>query len=171
MSVDPAALHPLIRPFTLSDLDRVVAIERSVYPFPWTRGIFADCIRVGYDCWGLQLQFELAGYAVQTHAAGESHLLNLCIHPDWQRRGYGSLLLEHAIRRARTLDCLSMFLEVRPSNLAGIRLYRKRGFVPVGERQGYYRAEDGRENAIVMRIQLQDTADPDSTVVPMSDPF
>jgi ribosomal-protein-alanine N-acetyltransferase len=111
-------------------------------------------MRVGYDCWGLQAGPQLVGYSVLTRAAGECHLLNLCIHPDWQNNGYGSLLLEHAIRLANIQNCSSMFLEVRPSNPAGVRLYRRRGFAIVGERQNYYRAELGRENAIIMRKVL-----------------
>jgi ribosomal-protein-alanine N-acetyltransferase len=171
MSVEPTSLYPLVRQFTMNDLDRVVEIEHEVYPFPWTRGIFSDCIRVGYDCWGLQLGYELVAYAVQTQSAGENHLLNLCVHPDWQRNGYGSLLLEHVIRRARSQACSSMFLEVRPSNIAGIGLYQKRGFQIVGERPDYYRAENGRENAVIMRFELRNSGVVGLEIVPQGDPF
>ena len=81
--------HPLVRPLVWDDLDRIMAIELAAYPHPWTRGIFSDCLRVGYDCWGLQLGTRLVGYSVQSDAAGESHLLNLCVAPEWQRRGCG----------------------------------------------------------------------------------
>ena len=86
--------------------------------------------------------------------AGENHLLNLCVAPHWQRKGYGNLMLDHAIRLARLQKCSSMFLEVRPSNPSGIRLYEQKGFCTVGKRPGYYRAADGREDAIVMRLDL-----------------
>lgn len=154
MSANPRPFDPEIRVLTLNDLDRIIKIEHSAYPFPWSRGIFVDCMRVGYDCWGLQVRDLLVAYAIQTHAAGESHLLNLCVDPEWQRAGYGSILLEHAICQATVKGCLSMFLEVRPSNPAAIGLYERRGFVVVGERRNYYRAEKGRETAIVMRLQL-----------------
>lgn len=154
MSADPRPFDPEIRTLSHSDLDRIVEIERSAYPFPWSRGIFSDCLRVGYDCWGLQVRDLLIGYAIQTHGAGESHLLNLCIDPEWQRAGYGSILLEHAIGHATLHGCSSMFLEVRPSNPVAIRLYQGRGFAVVGERRNYYRAEKGRETAIVMRLDL-----------------
>ena len=62
MSVEAKAVHPLIRPLTWGDLDRIMEIELAAYPVPWTRGIFGDCIRVGYDCWGLQREGELIGY-------------------------------------------------------------------------------------------------------------
>jgi ribosomal-protein-alanine N-acetyltransferase len=154
MIADPEAMHPLVRKLAEEDLDRVFEIETAAYPFPWSRGIFSDCLRADYDCWGLQAGAELLGYCIQTHAAGECHLLNLCVAPDWQQRGMGSILLAHAIRLARRQGCESMYLEVRPSNPAGFALYAKNGFEVVGERPDYYRAGEGSENAIVMRLSL-----------------
>ena len=154
MSADPRPFDPEVRALSRNDLDRIMEIERSAYPFPWSRGIFADCLRVGYDCWGLRIQQMLVAYAIQTHAAGESHLLNLCVDPAWQRSGYGSILLEHVISHAMLNGCASMFLEVRPSNPVALRMYQRRGFSVVGERRDYYRAEHGRETAIVMRLDL-----------------
>lgn len=158
MSVAPSPLHPLLRPLVPGDLDRVMEIERAAYPFPWTRGIFSDCLRVGYDCWALQIGSQLIGYSIQSDAAGESHLLNLCVDPHWQRRGYGRILLENAVRIAHSHHCKSMYLEVRPSNPAGIALYAAQGFEVIGRRPAYYsaRAPDGqgREDALVMRLLL-----------------
>jgi len=162
VSAEAEALHPLIRPLNWGDLDRIMEIELAAYPVPWTRGIFSDCIRVGYDCWGLQLGSRLVGYSVQTGAAGEAHLLNLCVEPGWQRQGFGGLLLENAVRIARSRGCSSMYLEVRPSNRAGIGLYQGHGFALIGRRPGYYstradpgpRQEAGREDALVMRLDL-----------------
>lgn len=171
MSADPRPFDPEIRALRPEDLDRIAEIERSAYPFPWTRGIFADCMRVGYDCWGLQVRDRLVAYAIQTNAAGESHLLNLCVDPEWQRAGYGRILLEHAIGNATLNGCTSMFLEVRPSNPVAIRLYQKRGFTVVGERKNYYRAEKGRETAIVMRMKLGEAGPNLARPVIVSDPF
>jgi ribosomal-protein-alanine N-acetyltransferase len=172
MSAGLESLHPLIRSLTWGDLDRIMEIELAAYPFPWTRGIFSDCIRVGYDCLGLQLGPRLIGYCIQTDAAGEAHLLNLCIEPGWQRRGFGGMLLETALRVARAHGCSSMFLEVRPSNVAGIALYESHGFRVIGSRPGYYSAgrapaaatadeaaardAEDREDALVMRLELRD---------------
>lgn len=156
MSADPRPFDPEIRALIPQDLDRIMEIENSAYPFPWTRGIFADCFRVGYDCWGLQVGASLIAYAIQNQSAGECHLLNLCVDPQWQRAGYGSILLEHAIGHAVLNHCRCMSLEVRPSNPVAVRLYHNRGFKVMGERRNYYRAERGRENAIVMRLDLVD---------------
>ena len=154
MAADPKTLHALVRDLTEEDLDRLIEIEHAAYPFPWTRGIFADCIRVGYDCTGLQVGPVLIGYTIQSLAAGENHLLNLCIAPDWHGNGYGNLMLDHAIRLAIEKNCSCMFLEVRPSNPAGMGLYERKGFSIVGQRPNYYRSADGREDAVVMRLTL-----------------
>jgi ribosomal-protein-alanine N-acetyltransferase len=147
-------LHPVIRDLTVADLARINEIEQSAYPFPWTAGIFADCLQVGYDCTGLQVGSILIGYAIQSQAAGESHLLNLCVAPSWQGVGYGSILLEQAIRLATSQGCDHMYLEVRPSNPAGLGLYERRGFVTLGRRPNYYRTDGGREDAIIMSLSL-----------------
>ena len=154
MVTEPATLYPLIRQMNADDLDRVFKIEQDAYPFPWTRGIFEDCIRVGYDCCALQAGPRMIAYSICSHVAGESHLLNLCVASQWQRNGYGNLMLDHIIRNARLRQCTSMFLEVRPSNPTGIGLYERKGFFVLGIRPGYYRAAVGREDAIVMRLDL-----------------
>jgi ribosomal-protein-alanine N-acetyltransferase len=47
-----------------------------------------------------------------------------------------------------------MLLEVRRSNGAGRDFYDRHGFLVIGERRGYYAAEPGREDAIVMARDL-----------------
>ena len=161
MSAEPASVHPVLRRLAPEDIDAIYEIELAAYPFPWTRGIFSDCIRVGYDCWGLQAGEHLAAYSVHMHTGGECHLLNLCVSPRWQRHGFGRILLDHVVRQSLAQDCFCIFLEVRRSNRPGIKLYRKRGFKVVGERRDYYRAEGGREDAIVMGLDLPEAAGPE----------
>jgi ribosomal-protein-alanine N-acetyltransferase len=146
--------HPLIRRLIEQDVDEVYSIEKLAYPFPWTRSLFVDCLNAGYACFGLQIGRNLAGYTIFNWAANEAHLLNICVHPDWQHRGYGSLLLEYTINQVTRMDNKTMFLEVRESNLRAAALYRNRGFKTIGYRPSYYRAGDGRENAIVMQLEL-----------------
>ena len=150
----PDKAHPLIRRLVLEDVDRIFEIEQLAYPFPWTRGLFVDCLRAGYALFGVQIGKDLAGYTILNWAAGEAHLLNLCIHPDWQRRGYGSLLLEYAINHVTRHDSEILFLEVRTSNLRAAKLYQNRGFKVIGRRRSYYQAGEGREDAIVMSLVL-----------------
>lgn len=154
MITDPDTGHPLIHRLDAKDVDLIYAIEQLAYPYPWTRGIFEDCFQVGYDCYGLKIGKDLAGYTIFTHAADEAHLLNLCIHPEWQHRGFGSLLLEYAISRVAKQENEAMFLEVRESNPRAANLYQNRGFKIVGRRRSYYQAGSGREDAIIMRLEL-----------------
>jgi ribosomal-protein-alanine N-acetyltransferase len=149
-------VHPLIRRFGMEDIDRIFEIEQLAYPFPWSRGIFVDCLGAGYACFGLQLGKNLAGYTILSRVADEAHLLNLCIHPDWQNRGYGSLLLEYAIDYVSRSETRAMFLEVRISNPRAEKLYKNRGFRIVGRRASYYQSGEGREDAIVMSLKLRD---------------
>jgi len=147
--------HPLIRRLGLEDVDRIFKIEQLAYPFPWTHGLFVDCLNAGYACFGLQIGKDLAGYTIFSWAAGEGHLLNLCIHPDWQHRGFGSLLLEYTINQVVRLDNETLFLEVRASNTRAATLYKNRGFKVIGNRPSYYQAGEKREDAVVMSLQLR----------------
>lgn len=137
-----------------ADLPEVLAIEAAVYSHPWTRGNFADSLRSGYECWTWRHQVDLVGYFVLLVAAGESHLLNLTIAAAHQRQGCGAALLRAVMRLARDEGGRQLFLEVRPSNLAALGLYRKFGFRQVGMRKGYYPAGGGREDALVLEIGL-----------------
>jgi len=154
LKLNPDKKHPLIRRLDLEDVDRIFELEKLAYPYPWTRSLFVDCLNSGYAFFGLQVGKELAGYAIFNWAVGEAHLLNLCIHPDWQHRGYGSLLLEYSINHVIRHDNASMFLEVRTSNTRAAKLYKNRGFKVIGTRPAYYQAGEGREDAIVMRMEF-----------------
>lgn len=147
-----AVLSPrlAVRAMLRRDLDAVSEIEQASYPFPWTRGIFQDCLRVGYRCQVLSTDEGIVGYAIVSHTLDEAHLLNLCIHPECRRGGLASLLLDHVVREAQVGDAHRLFLEVRPSNKAAVRLYKSNGFRTIGRRPGYYPADEGREDALVM---------------------
>lgn len=143
-----------LRPMREEDLDLVMAIERDAYPFPWTRGIFRDCLRADYPAWIHEARGEAVGYAVISLAAGEAHILNLCTAPVAQGQGHGRRLLRHVLRMARGRGAQRVFLEVRPSNEHAIALYHGEGFNEIGRRPRYYPAIGGREDAIVMAMEL-----------------
>ncbi|HSH26390.1 MAG TPA: ribosomal protein S18-alanine N-acetyltransferase [Wenzhouxiangella sp.] len=143
-----------IRAMLRGDLSVVAQIDEASYPYPWTRGIFQDCLRVGYRCRVLEADSEIAGYAIVSHALDEAHLLNLCIHPEQRGSGLARLLLEHVIREAQVGRADRLFLEVRPSNKAAVTLYKSSGFRTIGRRPGYYPAGQGREDAMVMVLHL-----------------
>ncbi len=143
-----------IREMTYDDLSMVSDIERRSYEFPWSHGVFRDCLLAGYQCIVLTRDSSVAGYAILSIAAGEAHILNLCIDPDCRSRGYGERLLDELLCRARSADVDRVLLEVRPSNTAAHALYRKKGFHKIGERPAYYKARGGNEDADLLAKRL-----------------
>ena len=148
-----------IRRMSEHDLDEIMDIETATYDYPWTRGIFQDCLRVGYDGWVIQFDGEIKAYGVLSKGGGEAHVLSLVVAPAMRRQGLGRILLEHMISHCRARKISDLFLEVRPSNPAAIKLYQSMGFNEVGLRADYYPAANGREDALVMTLTLLDAAD------------
>ncbi|MBD8899314.1 ribosomal protein S18-alanine N-acetyltransferase [Rhodanobacter sp. DHG33] len=146
----PASHMRLMR---MDDLDAVAAIEQASYDFPWTRGIFADCIKAGHPCWVLCIGEEVAGYGILSVAAGEAHVLNICISAEHRGLGLGRHLLGRLLDVARWSGAQHVFLEVRPSNPLAKVLYESVGFHEIGRRPRYYPAREGREDAIVMELR------------------
>lgn len=159
----PAFAPRVLRPMHQRDLDTVVGIERLIYSHPWTPGNFRDSLHAGYSCWVLEAQDGIIGYCVMMVGVGEAHLLNLSVAPAWQRHGLGSGMLRHLLERAREWGARELLLEVRPSNAAARALYAGFGFREVAVRRGYYPAEQGREDAILMACAC---GEPDASCVP-----
>jgi ribosomal-protein-alanine N-acetyltransferase len=141
-------------PMNVHDLDEVLAIEYRAYPFPWGRGNFADSISAGYSCWVCRVGGELVGYFVVMLAVDDVHLLNLCVAEKHRGRGLGARLLRQAMMAGRQGGATSLLLEVRPSNEKALALYKHFGFQQIGVRRGYYPAEQGREDALVLTHSL-----------------
>lgn len=146
--------QPLLRNMQLDDLDSICEIESRCYPYPWSKRIFADCIKVGYSCWVMKLDGQIVGYGILAAAAGEAHILNVCVDRDYQNQGLGHVMADRLINMARWFHCDKIFLEVRPSNTPAVCLYQRLGFETVGSRPGYYPAAYGREDALIMALSL-----------------
>ena len=144
----------VFRPMVEEDLPGIMRVEKAAYQFPWSETIFRDCLRVGYCCWILESDDELVAHGVMSVAAGESHILNLCVHPDSQNTGMGREMLGHLLEIARQHRAEMVFLEVRPSNEVAKKLYLGAGFDEVGVRSNYYPADNGREDALIMARNL-----------------
>lgn len=142
------------RPLREDDLEHVARIERAAYAYPWTLGNFRDCLTSGYSCWAAELEGRVVGYGILMMVLDEGHLLNCCIAPQWQRRGLGRALMHHLLAVAADHRMRALFLEVRLSNRAAIALYEELGFEAFAQRRGYYPADQGREDALVMRRTL-----------------
>ncbi len=144
-----------IRPMTEADVPAVMELELRAYPFPWSEGNFRDCLRTRYHCWVCCLDSRIIGYGIMSVAVGEAQILNLCIDPDLQGQGLGRRMLERLLNEARSHDADTAFLEVRPSNRPAVALYESAGFNEVGTRRGYYPADGGREDALILGLTLQ----------------
>lgn len=149
-----AETQPTRRPMREDDLAAVHALEVRAYEFPWTLGIFRDCLRADYPAWVLEDDGRIVGYFLMSLAAGEAHILNICIAPELQGRGHGRALLHTLLQLARARRAERVFLEVRPSNTPAIALYHDEGFNEIGRRPRYYPARQGREDALVMALEL-----------------
>lgn len=143
-----------VRPMQPEDVVQVIAIEQAEYEFPWTEGIFRDCLRAGYHCSVITEAASVLGYAVLSIAAGEAHVLNVCITRERQGNGLGRRLMKRLFSLARWHRAERIYLEVRPSNKRAITLYHDLGFNEIGCRPNYYPARQGREDAVVMAIEL-----------------
>jgi ribosomal-protein-alanine N-acetyltransferase len=143
-------------PMRVQDIDEVVALEQSVFPHPWSRANFTDSLTSGYDAWVLRdRDGALAAYFLLMAAVDEAHLLDLAVAAGRQGCGLGRYVLDKVAACARGLGVDSVLLEVRPSNVRALDVYRRYGFVDIGRRRAYYPAHEGRrEDAIVMRYVL-----------------
>lgn len=150
MSAEPRNLPPTVRDMRQTDVVAVSMIENSVYEFPWTAGIFRDCLLAGYISLVLEQDGKVIGYGIISVAAGEAHLLNIALSEAARGCGYGRYLLEYLADVAREAGAESMYLEVRPSNTTALKLYERLGFKLIGRRRGYYRARVGTEDAVVL---------------------
>ena len=142
------------RRMTATDIDTVAEIEGRAYPFPWSRELFADCLRAGYRSLLCTVGDTVIGYGIMIVAAGECHVLNVCIDPGFQRLGLGHRLMARLLTQAKQDGADTAFLEVRPTNVGALRLYDRLGFQRIGVRAGYYPALSGREDAVVLSCNL-----------------
>ncbi len=138
------------RSMELTDLPEVMRIENLSHLFPWSERVMRDCLQAGYTCSVIELHQLVVGFSLLSFAADEAHLLNICIDPMFQRQGLGRHLMEHVLRQSRENKVKRIFLEVRISNQGALNLYQSMGFRQIGIRRGYYPAEEGKEDALVL---------------------
>ena len=139
---------------TADDVPTIFAIEERSYEFPWSAGIFHDCLRARYSSWVAEIEQRIVAYGVMSLAVQECHILNLCVDPYFQRQGIGRCLLEQLLTIGRTGKADTAFLEVRPTNIQALALYFSAGFHEIGSRRNYYPALFGREDAIILARAL-----------------
>ncbi len=150
------ALHAgcTLRAMTEADLAEVVAIEDALQPTPWSAQVFRDCFNSHYDCRVVQRDSAVIGFVVLSSVLDEVHLLNIAVAPAMQRRGIAWAVLKEVIPEYQARSLRYLYLEVRESNAGARALYERIGFQTVGLRRNYYRTHNGRENAVLMMLDL-----------------
>ncbi len=143
-----------LRSMQSADLDDVLRIESDVYDYPWTATHFNDSLRAGHQAWLMLSAGHIVGYVVMMLVLDEAHLFNISIAKAYQKQGLGRALLSDMIARAKSAGAKHMFLEVRASNVSARALYEKIGFVEVHVRGGYYQTDSGREDAVLMNLEI-----------------
>ncbi|MCG8313840.1 MAG: ribosomal protein S18-alanine N-acetyltransferase [Pseudomonadales bacterium] len=140
---------------TESHIPDVRKVELRSYPYPWSEGIFKDCVNSEYLCRVLyDVEENVVAYAIVSVAVEECHILNICVSDRMRGQGVARVLLRRMLQEAQKLGAVEAFLEVRPTNQAAISLYKSFGFVEIGRRKNYYPCENGREDAIAMAFDL-----------------
>ena len=154
-SVTPENTNKFVfREISLGDLDGIVQIERAVNPFPWGEEALRDTIASsGHHLMSLR-EGRAVGFLLSSFVLDEAQLLLICVSPDWQGVGVGGQLLKELINRSQDQGQKLIYLEVRSGNERAIRLYRSLGFIDIGVRRDYYPGLVGREDAIVMSLQI-----------------
>lgn len=144
----------MLRELTITDLPKVLVIEEATQKAPWSGEVFTRCLEMGYKGWVLEESEQITGFVLLSFVLGECHILNLCVHPDHQRKGLGRALLQHALVQAKQKGAGIAYLEVRRSNARAIALYSQEGFVQISERKNYYPDPKVREDALVFAKDL-----------------
>jgi ribosomal-protein-alanine N-acetyltransferase len=138
-----------IRPLQLRDLSAIEEIERTAYPTPWSRSMFAgELAKPSSICLGAFDDARLVGYLIVSRYVDAWHVMNVAVASGYRRRGVASELLGALFDRTRDDDRRGYTLEVRVSNAGAISLYERLGFERRGVRRGYY--TDNREDALIM---------------------
>lgn len=145
-----------IRPMLLDDISIVTMIEQRSYAHPWSAELLTDCVKVGLDCWVIEEAGEVKGFAIVGVEGEDSHLMNICIDPQARRQSYGEMLLCFLLDYSRDKGKESFYLEVKPTNLAAIKLYQKHGFIQEAIVENYYQEGDEPEDALVFRKRFLD---------------
>jgi ribosomal-protein-alanine N-acetyltransferase len=136
-----------------------MAIERQVYPRPWSPNLFLSEMAESKNRVYLvaRIDREVVGYGGMICYGEEAHITNVAVDPPHQRRKIASRLLHDLTLEAVAMGAEAVSLEVRVTNWGAQRLYGRFGFRPVGVRRNYY--QEIGEDALIM--WLDDVRGPD----------
>jgi ribosomal-protein-alanine N-acetyltransferase len=141
---------------THSDLTELMTIENACHIHPWNEKTFASCIGGRYFAEQLTESQNTVGFYVGELVIDEATLMDICVKPNEQGKGFGKSLLNQFLTKAKTKGASKVWLEVRAKNISAQMLYMNAGFIEVNRRTGYYPSNTGfgYEDAIVMSLTL-----------------
>ena len=145
---------------THADLEPILAIEQNSFKWPWGRLSFEGELRSNSSCNFVvkstegQTDGQVIAYAFWRLVVDEMHILKVAVTPDRRGQGIATRLLKRCFAWSVEQGAVSAHLEVRPSNVAAVGLYRKLGFEVVGRRPKYY--TDTKEDALLMVKDLEE---------------
>ncbi len=134
---------------TVADVPALHAIEIQAHRNPWSKAIFERTLVSNKVIYTLSDNGQIIAYLVGSIVVGEAELLNLTVVPSHQKKGLGNYLLTHWLQQIES-KVEQVFLEVRESNAAAIRLYESQGFDIIDRRINYYPSDNGQEDALIM---------------------
>ncbi len=137
-----------------ASVEAIMPIEQACHSHPWNEKLMRSCIGGRYFGAAAKLNDKIIGFYIADSVVGDSTLMDICVAPEHQGNGYGKALLNQYLNHAKKLDCLTLFLEVRSSNISAQMLYINHGYIETGRRTGYYPKAIGYEDAIIMRKDL-----------------
>lgn len=143
-----------LRPLAAREVPALHALEKATNAFPWSRQQFVEAFTAHHFGWGAERDGELRAFALFSLVLDEASLLNILVHPEAQRQGLATALLQKALPELFQRGARRCFLEVRVGNEAAIALYQRFGFGVDGRRRDYYPAAGGREDALLMSRDL-----------------
>ena len=144
-----------ITPIQEQDFDALFIIEQDAHLVPWSLGTLKNNQGPRYLNLKLCENEQIVGFAICNKVLDEATLFNIAIAPNHHKKGFGLILLQELINQLKQQDILTLWLEVRESNLGARALYEKLGFNEVDIRKNYYpTTEGGREHAVVMALYL-----------------
>ncbi|WP_196138442.1 ribosomal protein S18-alanine N-acetyltransferase [Aliikangiella sp. G2MR2-5] len=148
----------IVRSVRPADLPAIWKIEKESHPFPWSEKALKDSMNGQiFNC--LEKQGNIIGFYILAQVLDELEILNIAVSPSLQGKGLGTLLMKDIRSLATRREVNTIFLEVRSSNLKAISLYKRAGFESIGIRKQYYRSDNGREDAIMMKLLLEQKAE------------
>ncbi len=144
---------------SLKEIDSVVSIEKDSSEHPWTKTQLSESIVNSNNLnYILVIESKIIGYILAMPSIDSADILNIVIHKDFKRKGFGSSLIVEISKVLSQKKIKTIFIEVRKSNLSAISFYLSLGFKEISIRKNYYTKNSNKlsrkEDGIIMRLEI-----------------